>query len=76
MQDLDGDVNPLYSENLGKNVSRDIVQFVPFREVQNDPMILAKKVLEEIPKQVNEYFQSRNIVPNPKNFSDKQDLII
>lgn len=73
---LDGDVNPVYSNKLRTYAARDIVQFVPFREVQNDPILLAKKVLEEVPKQLSDYFQSRGIKPNPKNVSDKQDLII
>jgi hypothetical protein len=56
MVDLDGDVSPLYSQRLGKYIDRDIVQFVPFNSVRNDPMLLAKKVLEEVPKQVTSYF--------------------
>jgi hypothetical protein len=37
---LDGD-NGLYSSN-GKRCPRDIVQFVPFRDVQMNPDLLAK----------------------------------
>lgn len=37
---LDGD-NGLYSSK-GKKCPRDIVQFVPFREVQMNPDLLAK----------------------------------
>lgn len=37
---LDGD-NGLYSSN-GKKCQRDIVQFVPFRDVQMNPDLLAK----------------------------------
>ena len=50
MEKLDGDVNPLFSRNLNKYVARDIVQFVPFSEVKRDPYLLAKRVLEEVPK--------------------------
>lgn len=73
---LDGDVTPLFSRRLNRYVSRDIVQFVPFREVHNDPVLLAKKVLEEVPKQVTDYFQLRGMRPNPKKVHDKQQLII
>jgi len=50
MEQLDGDVTPLYSSKLNKYRDRDIVQFVPFREVRNDPIKLAKEVLEEVPR--------------------------
>lgn len=53
---LDGDSNLLHSKKLGKYISRDIVQFIPFKEVHNDPVLLAKKVLEEVPKQMVNYF--------------------
>lgn len=41
----------------------DIVQFVPFREFQNDPMMLAKETLEEVPGQMINYFKKHGIVP-------------
>ena len=50
MEELDGDVVPLYSELLKKQRQRDIVQFVPFNEFKNNPTLLAKEVLNEIPK--------------------------
>ena len=37
MELLDADVNPLFSKRLQKYSSRDIVQFVPFRDLKNDP---------------------------------------
>jgi hypothetical protein len=76
MELLDGDVSPLYSNILGKYMARDIVQFVPFNEVKNDPYLLAKKVLEEVPKQLTDYFQSLGMKPNPKRFEDKQAIVI
>jgi len=33
MEELDADNNPLYSSKLRKYSSRDIVQFVPFRDL-------------------------------------------
>lgn len=65
MTALDGDEGPLYSELLGKAVARDIVQFVPFNEHKDDPMKLAKATLAELPRQMVDYFQSRNINPLP-----------
>ncbi|CAH3117543.1 unnamed protein product [Porites lobata] len=62
--------------NYGKDVKwlrcghhyadRDIVQFVPYREFKNkSPALLAKHVLAEIPKQVQEYFSKRGLAPMP-----------
>jgi len=49
MDALDADDAPLYSKKLNRYASRDIVQFVPFRDVYNDPYRLAKEVLAEVP---------------------------
>lgn len=45
MDVLDADTNPLYSKKYKKYMSRDIVQFVPFREFENNPYLLAKETL-------------------------------
>ncbi len=50
MEVLDADDKPLYSTKLGKQMERDIVQFVPFREFKDDPYRLAKETLEEVPR--------------------------
>ena len=71
MEHLDADNNPLYSKKLGKYSHRDIVQFVPYRDVKNDPYRLAKEVLAEVPHQMTSYFQSRGMMPNPKKFADR-----
>lgn len=44
-------------------MSSDIVQFVPFSEFKNDARLLAKEVLEEIPRQFLQYMERHNIVP-------------
>ena len=63
MIELDGDVIPLVSSNGVKRM-RDVVQFVHFNSYKNNPDGLAAKVLEEIPKQVVEYYSIYNIFPN------------
>ena len=50
---LDGD-NGLYNSK-GKKAQRDIVQFVPFREVGMNPDLLAQELLAELPGQVTQY---------------------
>lgn len=63
MNELDADEVPLRDGNLVMN--RDIVQFVPYRVVNaaNDPKVLAKQVLYEIPEQFILYMKQNNIVP-------------
>ena len=53
MKKLDGD-NGLYSSN-GTKCPRDIVQFVPFRDVNMNADLLAKELLAELPGQVVQY---------------------
>ena len=53
MNRLDGD-NGLYNSS-GVRCQRDIVQFVPFREVQLNGDILARELLAELPGQVVQY---------------------
>ena len=49
---------------------------MPFSALKRDPILLAKQVMEEIPRQLTDFFQSRNIVPNAKAFADRQGLLI
>jgi hypothetical protein len=53
MNKLDGD-NGLYASN-GVKAARDIVQFVPFRDVKLNGDLLAKELLGELPGQVVQY---------------------
>ncbi|EPQ04631.1 Copine-7 [Myotis brandtii] len=63
MQVLDGDDGVLRSPR-GEPALRDIVQFVPFRELKNaSPAALAKCVLAEVPKQVVEYYSHKELPP-------------
>ena len=63
MNVLDADDDPLYDDKERK-ASRDLVQFVPFKDFQNNPKMLAEEVLREIPRQIVEYYQHQNIPPN------------
>ena len=60
---LDGDKNPITSSK-GVVRKRDLVQFVKFNKFKNNPTKLAEKVLEEVPKQLIEYYAMKNIDPN------------
>ena len=62
MEILDGDEVPLVS-STGKKRMRDLVQFVPFSKYQNDAKKLSMEVLAEIPRQIVEYYQFKNLNP-------------
>ncbi|XP_067417714.1 copine-4 isoform X1 [Emydura macquarii macquarii] len=63
MQMLDGDDGILRSPK-GEPVLRDIVQFVPFRNFKHaSPAALAKSVLAEVPNQVVDYYNGKEIKP-------------
>ena len=49
MDQLDADETPLYSQKFRRHMDADIVQFVPFREFQDNPMLLANETLTEVP---------------------------
>ena len=71
MIELDGDKEPLVS-SLGERWERDIVQFVPYDKYKNNPKLLAEQVLEEIPTQVVQYYDNKNI----KKIQNKGFLIL
>lgn len=67
MEELDADTVPL--EVNGVRATRDITQFVSFKEYQSSiystevKAHLAREVLAEIPSQLIGYMKSRNIIP-------------
>lgn len=63
MEVLDGDDVRLCAN--GKAASRDIVQFVPINKYINQPQaVLSSEILAEIPTQLLQYMEVRNIKPN------------
>jgi len=62
MKTLDGDDGSLTSGD--KTATRDLVQFVPFREFKDNPELLAKHVLAEVPKQLIEYMEIVGKIPS------------
>lgn len=51
---LDSD-DYLLTDADGNKALRDIVQFVPYREVSNDSKELFKQVMYELPQQLNDF---------------------
>lgn len=67
MEVLDADETPLKNRR-GDVMKRDIVQFVPFRELQSTGganFSLARETLAEIPGQLTSFMKVNNIRPNP-----------
>ena len=73
MDVLDGDDEPLYSKKYKKHWSRDIVQFVPYKDFK-DGVKLTQKVLEEVPGQLTDYFKAKNIKPNARIHQNEEEL--
>lgn len=61
METLDGDDMPL-TDSQGRSVARDIVQFVPFKEVGNDEDKLRELVLMELPGQIETFYTQRKFI--------------
>nr|XP_027122768.1 protein BONZAI 2-like isoform X3 [Coffea arabica] len=62
MEILDADKERLES-STGRVASRDIVQFVPFRDVQSREISVVQSLLAELPSQFLTYVRSRNLYP-------------
>ena len=50
---------------------RVLVQFVPFNKFKNNPTKLAEEVLEEVPRQVIEYYTMNNLYPDNLNMATR-----
>ena len=59
---LDADENPLINSK-GVKAVRDLVQFVPFLKYESNPQNLANEVLAEIPRQILEYYEFKDLDP-------------
>jgi len=74
MDILDADEEPLYSMKYKKYMDADIVQFVPFRDFRNNPTELAKRTLDEVPRQLIDYMRKNHITPQPKSVDEKRKI--
>ena len=73
MEILDGDDVPLIS-STGKKRMRDLVQFVPFSKFENDENKLSMEVLEEIPRQIVDYYTFNNYNPEKIRYLLSQNI--
>ncbi|RWR94707.1 protein BONZAI 3 [Cinnamomum micranthum f. kanehirae] len=63
MEALDADNGQRLESLTGRIATRDIVQFVPMREVQSGQISIVHSLLEELPGQFLAYMRSRDIKP-------------
>ncbi|KAI3855921.1 hypothetical protein MKX03_027465 [Papaver bracteatum] len=63
MEILDADNGNRLKSRTGQFATRDIVQFVPMRQVQGNQLSVVQSLLEELPGQFLAYMRSRNIKP-------------
>ncbi|XP_022743809.1 uncharacterized protein LOC111294662 [Durio zibethinus] len=63
MEILDADDGHQLESSTGRLATRDIVQFVPMREVHSGQISVVQALLEELPGQFLTYMRSRNIKP-------------
>ncbi|WVZ26596.1 hypothetical protein V8G54_005140 [Vigna mungo] len=64
MEILDADKGEKLENSSGRVASRDIVQFVPFRDVQSGEISVVQALLAELPTQFLTYVRSRSIQPS------------
>ncbi|KAG8638585.1 hypothetical protein MANES_14G044800v8 [Manihot esculenta] len=64
MEILDADNGERLESSTGRVASRDIVQFVPFRNVQSGQISVVQALLAELPSQFLTYMRSRDIQPS------------
>ncbi|KAI3820632.1 hypothetical protein L1987_08180 [Smallanthus sonchifolius] len=63
MEILDADKGQKLHSSTGRVASRDIVQFVPFRDVQGGEMSVVQSLLAELPSQFLTYMRNNSIQP-------------
>ncbi|CAA3008838.1 BONZAI 1 [Olea europaea subsp. europaea] len=64
MEILDADKGERLESTTGRVASRDIVQFIPFRDVQSGDISVVQSLLAELPSQFLAYMRARGISPN------------
>ncbi|KAG5549326.1 hypothetical protein RHGRI_014618 [Rhododendron griersonianum] len=63
MEILDADNGQRLESSTGRIATRDIVQFVPMREVHGGQISIVQALLEELPGQFLTYMRTREIIP-------------
>lgn len=64
MEILDADKGERLESSTGRVASRDIVQFVPLKDLQNGEISVVQALLAELPSQFLTYMRTRDIQPS------------
>ena len=75
MDELDGDDGRL-KNSKGVYAKRDIVQFVPMKQYENNMNALSSLTLQEIPRQFLSYVKAHNIKPGKKPSAHMVDFAV
>ncbi|CAN6471891.1 unnamed protein product [Victoria cruziana] len=70
MEILDADKGERLESSSGRVATRDIVQFVPFRDAQSGEISIIQSLLAELPAQFLSYMRCRNVQPLRVNGSN------
>lgn len=54
----------------------DVAQFVKFNDHKHDPLSFTSATLDEIPQQLENYFQRHNIIPNPPEEVGEDEIVV
>ncbi|XP_052192153.1 protein BONZAI 3-like isoform X3 [Diospyros lotus] len=73
MEILDADNGQRLESSTGRIATRDIVQFVPLREIYGGQISVVQSLLEELPGQFLTYMSSRDIIPHSANAPPAHD---
>ncbi|RHN78821.1 putative C2 domain, von Willebrand factor, type A, copine, protein BONZAI [Medicago truncatula] len=74
MEVLDADNGRRLKSSTGRLATRDIVQFVPMREVQSGQISVVQALLEELPSQFLAFMRSRDIKPLVSHFPHARSI--
>ncbi|XP_045796530.1 protein BONZAI 3-like isoform X1 [Trifolium pratense] len=74
MEVLDADNGRRLESSTGRIATRDIVQFVPMREVQSGQISVVQALLEELPNQFLTFMRSRDIKPLTSRFPNAPSI--
>ncbi|AES82568.1 putative C2 domain, von Willebrand factor, type A, copine, protein BONZAI [Medicago truncatula] len=75
MEVLDADNGCRLESSTGRIATRDIVQFVPMREIQSGQISVVQALLEELPNQFLTFMRSRDIKPLVSQFPHPSTIL-
>ncbi|CAI2360832.1 unnamed protein product [Moneuplotes crassus] len=75
MEFLDSDGSPLFCQKTQTFAKRDNVQFVKYSDNKGDTQKLASETLQELPRQMLEYFEGKEIEPKDMKLNSQNNEV-